>query len=125
MQAGGGGVGGSETVGLDGLTARSLEPEGCGFYVASDGGRAWIFGTLEAVALFDGPCKSADELDSLGAVGQQCGYVGAGDTLVIEPLNKMSGSRVSSAVIAVADTTSLLLGESSIESVQSRDSGGR
>ena len=107
------------------MTVRNLEPEGCGFYVASDGGRAWIVGALEAVALFDGPGESTDELDGLGAVGQECGYVGTGDALLIEPLNKMSGSRVSSAVIAVADTTSLLLGESSIESVQSRDSGGR
>jgi hypothetical protein len=93
--------------------------------VTSNGARAWILGVLEAAALFDGPGESADELDSLGAVGQQCGYVGTGDSLLIEPLNKMSGSRVSSLVIAVADTTSLLLGESSVESVQSRDSGGR
>jgi hypothetical protein len=81
---------------------------------------------LEAVALFDGPGESADELDSLGAVNQQCGYVGTGrDALLIEPLNKMPGSRVSSLVIAVADTTSLMLGESSVKSVQSSDSGGR
>ena len=71
------------------------------------------------------PSKGANDFDGLGAVGQEDGDIGTGDTLLIEPLYKMSGSRVSSFVIAVADTTSLLFGESSIEIVQSGDRGGR
>jgi hypothetical protein len=65
----GGGTGRGETVGLDVLPVCSLEPEGCGLDVASNGASRRIFGALEAVALFDGPGESADELDSFGTVG--------------------------------------------------------
>jgi len=124
VQAGGSAAGG-EAVGRDGATKLGFEPEGCCFDVASDGACAWVLSAVDAVTCFDGPCEGADELDGLGAVGQEGFYVGTGDARLIEPLNKMSGSRVSSVVIASADTTSLLLGESRVESVQSRDSGGR
>ena len=84
-----------------------------------------MFRVVDAVTKLDVPGEGANEFDCLGAVGQEDGYIGTGHSLGIEPLYKMSGSRVSSVVIAVADTTSLLLGESRTESVQSGDSGGR
>lgn len=85
---------------------RGFEPESGCFYVTRNGACTWMLGVAEAVALLDVPSKGADELDSLGAVGQQCFYVSTGDTFSIEPLNKMTGSRVSSVVISLADTTS-------------------
>jgi hypothetical protein len=127
----GGSAGGGETAGVDGLTKLSLELEGCCLLdVTSNGARACMLGFLETMTIFDGPSKGADGLCSLGAARQQGFYIGACDTLLIEPLSKMLGSRVSSSVvIAVADTTSLLCVKSSVKSsvksVQSSDSGGR
>jgi hypothetical protein len=105
----GGSTRGGETAGVDGLVKLSLESEGGCFDVTSDGACAWMFSFLEAVTVFDGPSKGADELCSLGAVGPQGFYMGTGDTLLVEQLNKMLGSRVSSVVISIADTASLLL----------------
>ena len=53
------------------------------------------------------PSNGANQFYGLGAVGQEDGYIGTGDTLLIEPLYKMAGSRVNSLGIAVADNTSL------------------
>jgi hypothetical protein len=80
---------------------------------------------LEPVALFDIPSENADELGGLRGVGQEGEEVVSSDAAAVEPSNKMIGSRLSSFVISVADTTSLLRGESSVEMAQSSGSGGR
>ena len=70
MQAGGS-TGGGETARFDGLPKFSFEPESCCFDVASNGAHVGMLNALEAVTIFDGPSEGANELDSLGAVGQQ------------------------------------------------------
>jgi len=65
----GGRAGGGETVGFDGLTKFSLEPEGRCFYVASDSAGTGMLGTFESMTFFDVPSEGANEFDGLGAVG--------------------------------------------------------
>jgi hypothetical protein len=110
---------------LNRLPELGFKLEGSGLDIAGDGGCTRILGPLESIALFDMPGERADELYGLGRIAQQVYYVAAGDGAACEPLYKMVGSRVSSAVISVTDTTSLLRGESSVESAQSSGSGGR
>ena len=74
----------------------------------------------------DQESKGTNEFYSLDALCRQGCYIGPGDALEIEVLNKIPGARVSSVDIALADTTTLLLlVESSVEFVQSSNSSRR
>ena len=121
----GGSAGEGEAVSLDGLPERSFQPKGGRLDVSCDGAGAGVLRVVDAMPGFNVPREGADQFDGLGAVRQDYGYVVTGDAAGVEPLYKVTGSRVNSFVISVADTTSLLLGERSGESVQSRSSGGR
>ena len=120
----GGGAGEGETVSLDSLPERSFHPKGGRFYVSCNCAGAGVLRVVYAVARFNVPGEGADQFDGLGAVGQDDIYIIMRDAGGIEPLYKMTGSRVNISVISVADTTSLLLGERSGEIVQSRSSSG-
>ena len=124
MQAGGG-AGEGEAVSLDSLPERTFQPKGGRFYVSHNCAGAGVLRIVDAVAGFYMPGKGADQLDGVGAVGQDDTYIGTGNARGIEPLYKMTGSRVNSLVISIADTTSLLLGKRSGKIVQSRSRGGR
>jgi hypothetical protein len=53
---------------LNSLLELCLQPKGSCFYVAGDGPWSWVCGFDEAVALFDVPSESGDELYDLGGV---------------------------------------------------------
>ena len=104
----GGGAGEGETVSLDSLPEQSFQPKGGRFYVSCDCAGAGVLRVVDAAARFNAPDEGADQFDGLGAVSQDDIYIGTGDAGEIEPLYKMTGSRVNSSIISVADTTSLL-----------------
>jgi hypothetical protein len=70
------------------------------------------------LALLDVPDEGSNTLDCLCVIAQQSFEVMLGHSLVGEPANKMIGSRLSSDIIAIVDTTS-------VRSTQSSGCGGR